>query len=221
MMKLDIRTIANGMVNCYLVKSGAGFCLIDTGVRFQRSALKKALNEAGCRPGDLKLVVITHADLDHTGNAAWLQERYRVPVAAHRDEIEAILTGRMIKNRKNPPGLFFRALVNFFSFFIYHNFKPDITVADGEDLNPYGIDARIVHIPGHSRGSIGVLTGQGDFFCGDLLSGSRPPHKNSLVDDAAEMDASVEKLKSLNIRIVYPGHDRPFTMDELLHPDST
>jgi hydroxyacylglutathione hydrolase len=213
---MEIRTIATGIVNCYLIISETGFFLIDTGISFQRGTLKKALNESGCRPGDLKLVVITHADFDHTGNCAWLREKYKASVAVHREEAEAIETGRMLKNRKNRQGVFFTAVVNLGGLFVFRRFKPDIIVAGGEDLSRYGLDGRIVHIPGHSRGSIGVLTGEGDFFCGDLLASRREPVRNSLVDDPAEMDASIEKMKTLNIRIVYPGHGRPFTMDELV-----
>ncbi|RLI67201.1 hypothetical protein DRO91_10540, partial [Candidatus Heimdallarchaeota archaeon] len=31
--------------------------------------LERELEKAGCKPGDLKLVVLTHGDFDHTGNA--------------------------------------------------------------------------------------------------------------------------------------------------------
>jgi hydroxyacylglutathione hydrolase len=217
-MPLSIKTIATGMVNCYLIKTGTGFVLIDTGLPFWRGTLKKALERAGCRPGDLKLVVITHADTDHTGNCAWLREKYGVPIAIHREEAGAVATGRILLSRKSRPGIFFRAMVNLGGLLIFRRFRPDVLVADGDDLSDYGLDGGIVHVPGHSRGSIGVLTAEGDFFCGDLLTGSRKPVKNSLVDDAAEMDASIEKLKSLNIRTVYPGHGKPFPL-ELLFKD--
>ena len=61
-----------------------------------------------------------------------------------------------------------------------NRFKPDIYLEDGQELSGYGCDARVVHIPGHTRGSIGVLTGGGDIICGDLLIGSRKPKKNNL-----------------------------------------
>jgi hydroxyacylglutathione hydrolase len=212
-VSLHIETIATGMVNCYLVKTGTGFVLIDSGMPFWRGRLKKALNGAGCHPEDLKLVVITHADTDHTGNAAWLHEKYGAPVAVHREEAGAVETGRILLSRKSRPGLVFRAAVNLGSLLIFRRFRPDVLVTGGEDLSEYGLEGSIVHIPGHSRGSIGVLTKDGDFFCGDLLTGGPHPVKNSLVDDAAEMDASIEKLKTLDIKIVYPGHGRPFPLD--------
>jgi glyoxylase-like metal-dependent hydrolase (beta-lactamase superfamily II) len=42
------------------------------------------------------------------------------------------------------------------------------------------------------------------------------PTPNSLVDDAAELKASVERVKGLGIHLVYPGHGRPFSMEELI-----
>jgi hydroxyacylglutathione hydrolase len=214
-MTLDIKIIKTGIANCYLIKADTVFFLVDTGISLQRGALKKALEQAGCRPGDLKLVVITHADFDHTGNGAWLRKKYGVPIAIHRDEVEAVETGRMLRNRKNQWKLSTRLFIYLAGLLIFRRFQPDVVVTDGDDFSRYGLDGRVVHIPGHSRGSIGVLTADGDFFCGDLLVNSDTPKKNQLIDDAGEMDASVEKLKSLNIKTVYPGHGRPFRMEEL------
>jgi glyoxylase-like metal-dependent hydrolase (beta-lactamase superfamily II) len=98
-----------------------------------------------------------------------------------------------------------------------NRYTPDIWLEDGMDLNGYGLDARVLHLPGHTRGSSGIFTAEGDLFCGDLLiSHRRVPRKNRLIDDEAVMDASIEKLKKLAIRKVYPGHGAAFTMSEFL-----
>jgi hydroxyacylglutathione hydrolase len=214
-MPYEIKTIATGIVNCYLLKTETGFVLIDTGISFQRGALKKALKQAGCKPGDLKLVVITHADFDHAGNCVWLRKKYGAPVAIHREEVEAVETGRMLRNRKSRWKISSRVMIYLAGLLIFRRFKPDIVVTDGDDLSGYGMDGRILHVPGHSRGSIGVLTKDGDFFCGDLLVNTGRPRKNSLHDDLGEMDTSIEKVKSLSVKAVYPGHGRPFKMEEL------
>jgi hydroxyacylglutathione hydrolase len=219
-MPYEIKTIKTGIANCYLIKADTGFFLVDTGISLQRGALKKALEQAGCRPGDLKLVVITHADFDHTGNGVWLRKKYGAPVAIHRDEVAAVETGRMLRNRKNQWKSSTRLFIYLAGLLIFRRFQPDVVVTDGDDLSRYGLDGRVVHIPGHSRGSIGVLTSAGDFFCGDLLVNSDTPKKNRLIDDAVEMDASIEKLKSLDIKTVYPGHGRPFKMEEFVKNNS-
>ena len=78
----------------------------------------------------------------------------------------------------------------------YDSFKPDIAIEDGHDLSEYGFDAKVVHVPGHSKGSIGILTAGGALFCGDLLENMDKPARTTIVDDSAELDASVEKLRT-------------------------
>ena len=57
-----------GRVNCYLLKTAGGYVLIDTGLDRQRAALEKQLARAGCEPGNLGLIVLTHGDVDHAAN---------------------------------------------------------------------------------------------------------------------------------------------------------
>lgn len=54
-------------VNCYLIKTGDSYILIDTGFSTKRTDFEKELKGAGVRPGNLKLIVLTHGDFDHAG----------------------------------------------------------------------------------------------------------------------------------------------------------
>ena len=94
----------------------------------------------------------------------------------------------------------------------FGRFKPDLYIEDGYEFSGYGFDARVLLIPGHSNGSIGILTTDGDLFCGDLLTNKDKPVP-FIIDDLADFNTSVEKLKSLDINTVYPGHGKPFPMD--------
>ena len=215
MRNVAIVAVRFSMVNCYLLKTGESFVLVDTGFSWQRRTLRKALQRSGCRPGNLKLVVITHGDFDHTGNCAWLRRKYGTPVAIHRAEAGVVEKGRMLLSRRNLPGWFGRAMIHLMGRLVFHRFKPDLLLAEGDDLSQYGLDARVIHVPGHSTGSIGLLTIEGAFFCGDLLTTKNGrPIRGVIVDDSAEMDASIERLGDLGVRTVYPGHGRPFTMAE-------
>lgn len=206
--------------NCYLIKGGDGYVLIDTGFSWHRRGIERELGKAGCRPGNLKLIIITHADFDHVGNGAFLREKYGTAIAMHRDESEVAERGDMLGSHPGWPRLI-RAYTRM--VFLYlpigksTRFKPDIYLEDGQDLSAYGLDGRVVHLPGHTSGSIGVLTEGGDVFCGDLLLGNRKPKKNSLVDNAAAMDASIARLRDLGVRMVYPGHGRPFKMADFVN----
>ena len=64
-------------------------------------------------------------------------------------------------------------------------------------------------------GSTSILTVEGDLFCGDIFSNSKKPEKTSIIQDQEAFDASVEKLGFLKLSIVYPGHGKPFKMDQI------
>jgi hydroxyacylglutathione hydrolase len=212
-----------GGVNCYLVKTDTGFILIDTGFSSKRGGLEMELESAGCKPGNLVLILITHADSDHSGNAAFLREKYGAKIAIHRGESEVVERGDMLLSRKKRPFLT-RIVLPFFRLGESDRFKPDFTIEDRYDLSEYGFDAQVLHIPGHSIGSVGILTADGDpsvgsgqaLFCGELLTNTGKPALNSLMDDPAAANASFERLKRLEIQTVYPGHGKPFTMELFL-----
>jgi len=220
-MTLEINIITtpfvfNTSVNCYLVRTGDRFVLIDTGMAKNRSAIEKELENAGCQPGNLTLIVLTHGDFDHCGNAAYLQKKLSAQIAMHEDDSGMVERGDMLWNRSKQNILiriFFRL---FFRLSKSDRFKPDLCIDEGYDFSGYGFDAKVLEIPGHSKGSIGILTASGDLFCGDLLVNTDKPVKNTLVDDSVELDASVEKLKTLKIKTVYPGHGKPFQIEQFI-----
>jgi hydroxyacylglutathione hydrolase len=219
-MPHEIRAINLGGVNCYLVKTGADFILIDTGYSNKCAVLEKEMEKAGCRPGNLKLIVLTHGDSDHAGNGAYLHEKYGAPIAMHPADWGMVERGDMGWNRKPKPdkiSLVFRILgfliMTFKNASQFDLFKPDLAVDDGFDLAEYGAAAKVLHIPGHSKGSIGVLTAGGDLFCGDLLY-NMPGF--FVADDAAAYNASLKKLSGLDIKTVYPGHGKPFLLEPFM-----
>lgn len=221
----SIRRIDLG-VNCYLVAVERGFVLIDAGFPRTQAQLDKALSAAGCTPGNLRLVVATHGDIDHIGACAHLREVYGAPVAVQRDDAEILRTGDMSLGRKNKAAgmaVVFRLAVWVVGLLnklrgphaMFQTLEPDVLLEDGQDLSAYGFDARVVSLPGHSNGSIGILTADGDVFCGDLLMNLRRPSLHFYVDDRAQALASVAKLRDLGVKTVYPGHGKPFELEQL------
>lgn len=206
-----------GSVNCYLVKNETGCLLIDTGGTNQRAELVKELESAGCRPGGLKLVVLTHGDFDHSGNAAYLRLRFGAKIAMHAGDAGMLERGDMSWNRKKGQFLLGKVVPILFKFGESERCKPDFYLDEGDSLAEFGFHARVVALPGHSTGSIGILAAGSPsaasgqvLFCGDLLDNTRQPVLNSIMDDPAAANASLQKLKSLEISTVYPGHGQPF-----------
>ncbi|TRO53779.1 MBL fold metallo-hydrolase, partial [Candidatus Bathyarchaeota archaeon] len=87
-------------VNCYLIKTEQGYYLIDTGIPKVRDQLEKAINDAGCGPGDLKLIIITHGHMDHVGNALYLRDKYGAKIAMHRGDAQMAESGDMFVDTK-------------------------------------------------------------------------------------------------------------------------
>lgn len=221
-MQQEIKTITlplpfkMGSVNCYLVKTDGGAILIDTAGSNARRQLEAELDRAGCQPGDLTLIVITHGDFDHIGNAAYLRDKFGAKIAMHADDTGMAERGDMFWNRKSANS-FIRFLAPIlFRFGEANKFSPDIAIEDGSALSEYGFDAIVFSIPGHSKGSIGILTSNGDLFCGDLFDNIGKPGINPIMDDLTTANASVEKLRALTIHTVYPGHGKPFSMEQYL-----
>lgn len=204
-----------GKVNCYLIETPAGHTLIDTGNSTARKELLEALERLHCGAGSLKLILLTHGDFDHTGNALHLRSAFGAALGMHREDAAMAERGDMFVNRKKPNPVIGVLLPLFSRFGASERFTPDLLLGDGYDLSPHGMDARVIEIPGHSRGSIGILNAEGDLFCGDLFENTRRPRLNALMDDPAAAQNSVNKLKGLKVRKIYPGHGAPFLMEDL------
>jgi glyoxylase-like metal-dependent hydrolase (beta-lactamase superfamily II) len=216
-MALEIKTINLGFVNCYLVKTDAGFILVDTGMPSSRKTVEKELEKAGCLPGSLNLIIATHGDIDHTGNCAYLREKYKTKIAMHKDDSYMVENGDMAAKRK-VKSVFMRLMHVFMSrskkfrevLNSFEKFKPDMYLDEGQSLKEFGFDAKVLHIPGHTKGSIGILTSENDFFAGDTINN----HGWAIIImDEKELAESAKRLKDLNMRNVYQGHGKPFKME--------
>ena len=212
-----VRILTFRWVNAYLVAVGDGFILIDTGFALNRQKLVKALLEETCRPGDLRLILITHGDADHCGSAAYLRESHGAPIAMHQAEVDAVQRGNMFLSRGSLSWgqRLLRPMMTLVGPRGRNRFTPDVLLEDGDRLVEYGLEATVLHMPGHSAGSIAVLTDEGDFFSGDFLENRKRPSIATLFYDENALREGFDCVKQLPIHRVYPGHGAPFTMDAI------
>ena len=204
-------------VNAYLIHTEQGFFLVDTGMSNARQQLVTSLDHLCCHPGDLKLILLTHGDFDHTGNAAHLRGKFGARIAMHAGDAGMLENGDMFWNRKISSPLFKLLIPLLVRFGPQNQCAPDVLLQDGASLADYGLEATVLNTPGHSTGSICILTADGDLFCGDLLTSSRgKPALNSMLYDRPAGQASLERLKTLPIKTAYPGHGKPFAWKDLV-----
>jgi glyoxylase-like metal-dependent hydrolase (beta-lactamase superfamily II) len=233
-MKQEIIRIDLDGVNCYLGKQEDNYVLFDTGGHLmvdkvfdnRREKLEKELKKAGCTPDYLRLIVLTHGDMDHAANASYLREKYKTKIAVHQNDlvlvekptIETVMSNFKLKSlplwlmsmvfSKQIRKLMQRDLNDF------EPFKPDILIDDNFSLSEYGFDAEIFHLPGHTSGSVGIITQNGDLISGDTYANIKKPSPSPNALDFHQMDKSIKYLSALKINMVYPGHGTPFQMSE-------
>lgn len=154
---MEIKAIIFGgtVANCYLLKTNTEFVLIDTERPSKRAELEKELESAGCSPGNLKFVILTHGDFDHTGNCVYLRNKFGTKIVMHNDDSGMVEHGDMFWNRQT--GNFLAKKIANVLFRIT-KFKPDFTIDEGCNLSEYELNAKVLYLLGHSKGSIGILT---------------------------------------------------------------
>ena len=215
----EIRTIRLTFVNAYLLRAGDGFILIDTGMALHWDKLEAELTGAGCLPDRLRLVILTHGDHDHAGNCKKLQILYGAQIAMHKADAPMVSDGlirkRKIKSLRNKA--FFILKTIFRRRFDHDKFKPDIYLGDGQNISEYGLNATVYHLPGHTHGSIGILTEEGNFFSGDIFVNTVRPETARLIEKQYELDKSMERIKKLKIKAIYPGHGMPFAFERIIN----
>ena len=234
-MKQEIIRLDLQGVNCYLGKTDEGFILFDTGGHLtvdktfsnRREALEKELERAGCKPGNLRLVVLTHGDNDHTANAAHIRDKYNVKIAMHPGDRELVENPDLEMLMKS---FHYKSLIYKIVFLLmkktitkvtlrtlndFCKFKPDILLGEGDNLAQYGFEAKVLHLPGHTAGSIGILTKEGDLIVGDTFVNAKSPDTAPNADDFKVLEASADRLRKLAVKTVYPGHGEPFEGNRL------
>ena len=85
--------------------------------------------------------------------------------------------------------------------------SPDFTLQDGETLERFGLEASILHTPGHTAGHTCLLLGQDTAIAGDLIGRAFGASRQRLLaEDWALIPESIDRLKLLDPERVYTGH---------------
>lgn len=88
-------------------------------------------------------------------------------------------------------------------------FTPTVLLSDNDHLTEFGINAAIIHLPGHTNGSIGIDIDSTYFIAGDALMNFVYPCPSLLYMDKQALRQSCHKIYSLENRTIYFGHGRP------------
>jgi hydroxyacylglutathione hydrolase len=186
-------------VYAYLIY-GRRIFLVDSGVSSSYGVIADYVRQTGRDPHDIELLVLTHAHPDHMGGGRTVQMETGCQVAAHtldKPWIEDV----DLQYRQRP-------ILNLYSL-VEGSLKVDKDLVDGDtfDLGE-GLVLKVVHTPGHSRGSVSlVLEPQGLLFSADAIPmlGAVP-----LYDDVLASIGSIRKLmKWKGLKTLLASWDEP------------
>lgn len=201
----EIERIRCGNSNCFLIKQNNRAILVDT----SRTKYRDKILES-CRQVDVKLIVLTHGHVDHIQNAAYLSKELGAPIAMHKADCE------LIKNNMLEPmfadkvmGKLVLALsLESFKHDIVEAFEPTLFLNEGDSLENYGIEASVILLPGHTRGSIGLKVWKTDLIVGDALMNLFYPTVSMLYGDKQIMLASASKITKQGEVTIHFGHGK-------------
>jgi len=142
-----------GSVNIFVIDDGeAGVTIIDAGMPRSVNKIVDTVKAIGRTVGDVKHILISHADIDHVGSLAPLVE------ATNATVMTSEISKPYIESKQAPPHLpvFLRPIMWVLCRLTLGKVKVGQVVTNGEVL-PIADGMRIVAIPGHTPGNIGFF----------------------------------------------------------------
>jgi hydroxyacylglutathione hydrolase len=117
----------------------------------------------------------------------------------------------------NGVGVRGQIMSRFFSNAEFESVNADIDLQDSMSLNDFGADVAVVETPGHTPGSISIVTPDGDAIIGDIIMGGymggivlrRKPNYHYFADNIAQAMKSLDLVLSRTNGSLYLGHGGP------------
>lgn len=206
-----IYTLRLSFSTAYVLVQERSAVLVDSGVRREEHKILRALEKLSINPEQLTLLIHTHAHADHAGSSAALASLVGIPTALHLRDADMASKGENRKPRfATPTGKLIFPFVNF----SYTPFTPSILFESQFSLRPFGVDALVIPTPGHSAGSVSIVTPTGECICGDSVLGGYwggmiAPHKATTHYYAESMPENINSVRLLlanQVHTFYPGH---------------
>ena len=151
-----------------VLAEGGDAILIDSGLPGSSRILTRGLIDCGVSRDRISRVVITHAHPDHSGGLAELVDGTGITVAVHEAEADLV---EDVASAPNPLRSRFLAALSrpAMSRLNGASVPVDQRLKDG-DLIPFPTEVQVVHLPGHTPGSVGLyLPRKGIVIVGDAL----------------------------------------------------
>ncbi|MFA5309630.1 MAG: MBL fold metallo-hydrolase [Dehalococcoidales bacterium] len=191
------RLVVGGLsANCFIVGDEAGTegMVIDPGGNPER--ILPAIAASGF---DIKIIVLTHGHSDHIAALYEIQDQTGAEVAIHVEDADFLEGSGSYSSQF---GISYRT-----------PHPPDRTLREGDEITVGNTTYQVIHTPGHTPGSICLLTA-GKVFTGDTI------FHRGIGTTMMPGSSRPQLLHSIQTRLmtlpddtaIYPGHGRETTI---------
>lgn len=180
-------------VNCYILKAHGSndTAIVDPGGDTDK--IISALD--GCA---LKMILLTHGHFDHIIALDELREKTGAPVYIHKDDALCLSDSKLNCSHLVGMGMVFR--------------PPEHLLEDGGELTLGDEKIKVIHTPGHSKGSVVYVTGN-IILSGDTLFENDVGRTDLYGGSHASLVSSLKTISALpGDYNVFPGHGPSTTL---------
>ncbi len=189
--------VGNTQVSAHLLTTKDGLVLIDTTMPHEVPWLLESIRTLGFKPSDVKVVIGTHAHLDHIGGHWYFQKHFGAQTWLQVEDAADTESGAWKPGKRveldGTIGTLSRA---------FPPFKTDRPLRDGEVVEWGGRKLTFRRAPGHTPGTLMIefplQSKDGKTYRGGMLGGMSPGRP--------EFTATCKKLRELDIEVWLGAH---------------
>lgn len=190
-------------VNVILI-FGNKITVIDSGVIGSEEKIRQYIEEQNRDFAEIDLLILSHSHPDHIGSAAKIKELTGCKILAHAAEKGWIENIELQNHQRPVPGFF--NLVD-------RSVRIDGFLTDLQELAlEKGLTLKIIHSPGHSKGSINIEFEEDKI----LFTADSIPLKNDIpnYDNFQDLMSSLEKIRNSRFDVILSSWTAPINNQE-------
>ena len=196
-------------VNIYLIDGGTEYALIDVGFLDELGEVLELIRQMNFSLSACKVIVATHADVDHAQGLARAREVLKCKVAAHPKSVSPIEDGDEILTYARIDAQNIQIPMP--------RCKVDLRIDEGDVLEVGDKRLEVWSTPGHTAGQLafrmGGLLFSGDNIFRDGSVGVIDAHHGSNLPDYI---ASLKRIRASDAQFLLPSHGPIFRKDDAL-----
>lgn len=192
--------------NVYLVYDADEWILIDVGFEDAVDEIIQLIRQLDFPLSQCKMVIATHADVDHIQGLAKIKQLLKCPVTGHRLAAEPLATGDRVKT-----------YAEIAAQDIHLEMPPvvlDQLLEEGDKISVGSLLLDVWHTPGHTDSQLSFRLGEllfsGDNIYRDGCVGVIDAHHGS---DITHFIKSLKRIRASDVKWLLPSHGPIFRRD--------